>query len=523
MLVTAFARTCVGARGRARELRAAAADHEQRDATHALIVPDRVGFGHMSRQGPVVFIMAAGLGTRMKSDTAKMLHRIAGRPMLHWVVGAARAAGAERVVAILGHQHAEVKAALDASFGAGAVEIAIQAEQRGTGHAVQCALPSVASEPDDRIVAILTGDAPLLVADRIAALVRACADTPAGLALLSTVPDRDMPYGRIVRDDKGVVERIVEHADATPAQRAIRDTNASIYAVRLGHLRKDLQALRADNAKGELYLTDLVAHAYQRGGATAIDAPFAEVSGINDRVDLAAVEAAARRRINEAWMRAGVTMVDPRTTYVDADVGPLGKDVWLGPGVALRGKTRLADRVRVDCGSVLADTQVAADTYIKPHSVLTEAVVGERVEVGPFSHCRPGTRIDEDARIGNFVETKKTHVMAGAKANHLAYLGDASIGQKSNIGAGTITCNYDGVHKHRTTIEAEAFIGSDSQLVAPVTVGRGAYVGSGTTVTRDVPRGALALSRVKQVNKEGWADAFREVQAKRKKAGEGEH
>jgi bifunctional UDP-N-acetylglucosamine pyrophosphorylase/glucosamine-1-phosphate N-acetyltransferase len=477
----------------------------------------------MSRQGPLVFIMAAGLGTRMKSDTAKMLHRIAGRPMLHWVVGAARAAGADRVVAILGHQHETVKAALDASFGAGAVDIALQPEQRGTGHAVQCALPSVAQESDDRIVAILTGDAPLLLTERIATLVRTCAETPAGLSLLSTTPDRDMPYGRIVRDAKGVVERIVEHPDATPEQRAIRQMNASMYAVRLGHLRRDLQALRADNAKGELYLTDLVAHAYKRGGTAAIDAPFDEVSGINDRVDLATVEAGARRRINEAWMRAGVTMVDPGATYIDADVGPLGKDVWLGPGVVLRGKTMLGDRVRVDAGAVLTDVTVGADTYIKPSSVLTETVVGDRVEVGPFSHCRPGTRLDQDARIGNFVETKKTHVMAGAKANHLAYLGDASIGQKANIGAGTITCNYDGVNKHKTTIEEGAFIGSDSQLVAPVTVGRGAYVGSGTTVTRDVPRGALALSRVKQINKEGWADAFREAQAKRKKSGGEDH
>jgi bifunctional UDP-N-acetylglucosamine pyrophosphorylase/glucosamine-1-phosphate N-acetyltransferase len=463
--------------------------------------------------------MAAGLGTRMKSDTAKMLHRIAGRPLLHWVIGAARAAGADRVVAILGHQHETVKASVDVAFGAGAVDIALQPEQRGTGHAVQCALPAVAQESDERIVAILAGDAPLLLAERIATLVRACAEAPAGLALLSTTPDRDMPYGRIVRDAQGVVERIVEHPDATPEQRAIRQMNASIYAVRLGHLRRDLQTLRADNAKGELYLTDLVAHAYKRGGATAIDAPFDEVSGINDRVDLATVEAGARQRINEAWMRAGVSMMDPHATYIDADVGPLGKDVWLGPGVVLRGKTTLADRVRVDAGAVLIDVTVGADTYIKPYSVLTETVVGDRVEVGPFSHCRPGTRLDQDARIGNFVETKKTHVMAGAKANHLAYLGDASIGQKANVGAGTITCNYDGVNKHKTTIEEGAFIGSDSQLVAPVTVGRGAYVASGTTVTRDVPRGALALSRVKQINKEGWADAFREAQAKRKKSG----
>jgi bifunctional UDP-N-acetylglucosamine pyrophosphorylase/glucosamine-1-phosphate N-acetyltransferase len=467
--------------------------------------------------------MAAGLGTRMKSDMAKVLHRVAGRPIVHWVVGAAKAAGATKVVAILGHQYEIVRASLERAFG-GDVVAALQPDQRGTGHAVQCALPAVADEPDDRIVAILTGDAPLLLPERISALVEACAASKSGLALLSTVPDRPMPYGRLVRDERGVVQRIVEHVDATPEQRAIRETNASIYAIRLGHLRRDLQRLRADNAKGELYLTDLVAHAYERGGAVAIDVPFEETTGINDRVDLAAVEAAARRRINEHWMRAGVTMIDPSTTYIDADVGPLGRDVILGANVALRGKTTLGDKVRVDHGAVLTDATVAPETLVKPYSVLTEAVVGERVEVGPFTHCRPGTRIDEDARLGNFVETKQTHVMAGAKANHLSYLGDASIGQKSNIGAGTITCNYDGFQKHKTVIEAGAFIGSDSQLVAPVTVGRDAYVGSGTTVTKDVPRGALALTRVKQVNVEGWADRLRETNGKRhKKAGEGEH
>jgi bifunctional UDP-N-acetylglucosamine pyrophosphorylase/glucosamine-1-phosphate N-acetyltransferase len=464
--------------------------------------------------------MAAGLGTRMKSDLAKVLHRVAGRPMLHWVVTTARAAHASRVVAILGHQIETVKASLEASFGPGAVDVAHQTEQRGTGHAVQCALPAVANEPDDRIVVILTGDAPLLQVERITELVDAAAASPAGMALLSTVPDRDMPYGRLVRDDKGVLAKIVEHPDATPAQRAIKDTNAGFYAIKLGHLRKDLAALKADNAKAELYLTDLVAHAYARGGATSIDAPFTEVTGINDRVDLAAVETAARRRINEHWMRAGVTMIDPLSTFIDAEVGPLGKDVILGANVALRGKTTLADNVYVDHGSVITDATIAAATHVKPYSVIAESQVGERVQIGPFSHLRPGSRIDEDVHLGNFVETKKTHMMAGAKANHLAYLGDASIGSKSNIGAGVITCNYDGVSKSKTIIEANVFIGSDSQLVAPVTVGRDAYVGAGSTVTKDVPRGALAISRVAQVNKDGWADKFREVQAKRKKAGE---
>ena len=455
----------------------------------------------------------------MKSELPKVLHRVAGRPLLHWVVAAARAAGARRVIAILGHQADAVQSSLEASFGPNAVEVALQTEQRGTGHAVQCALPATAGEPDDRIVVILTGDAPLLASERIAELVAACEASPAGLALLSTVPPHPMPYGRLVRDGQKLV-RIVEHADATEDQRKIRDTNAGFYAIRLGHLRKDLAALRADNAKGELYLTDLVAHAAPRGGATAIDAPFAEVAGINDRVDLAACETVARRRINEAWMRAGVTMVDPATAYIDADAGPLGRDVWLGPSVSLRGKTSVGDGARIDAGAVLVDVEIADHAYIKPYSVLTSSTIGSRAEIGPFTHCRPGSRVDEDAKLGNFVETKKAHLMAGAKANHLAYLGDASIGAKANIGAGTITCNYDGIAKHQTTIEAGAFVGSDTQLIAPVTIGRDAYVGSGTTVTKDVPRGALALTRVKQVNVEGWADRFREAKARRKKLDE---
>jgi bifunctional UDP-N-acetylglucosamine pyrophosphorylase / glucosamine-1-phosphate N-acetyltransferase len=473
----------------------------------------------MSRSAPLVFVMAAGLGTRMKSEVPKVLHRVAGRPLLHWVVTAARAAGAGRVIAILGHKADAVQSSLEASFGAGAVEVVLQSEQRGTGHAVQCALPAVTGEPDDRVVVILTGDAPLLASERIAELVAACEASPAGMALLSTVPPHPMPYGRLVRDGQKLL-RIVEHADASEEQRKLRDTNAGFYAIRLGHLRKDLAALRADNAKGELYLTDLVAHAASRGGATALDAPFAEVAGINDRVDLAHCETAARRRINEAWMRAGVTMVDPETTYIDADAGPLGRDVWLGPNVAVRGKTAIGGGARIDTGTVLVDVQIADHAYIKPYSVLTSTTIGARAEIGPFTHCRPGSRIDEDAKLGNFVETKKTHLMAGAKANHLAYLGDASVGAKANIGAGTITCNYDGVAKHQTTIEAGAFVGSDTQLVAPVTIGRDAYVGSGTTVTKDVPRGALALTRVKQVNVEGWADRFREAKAKRKKSSE---
>lgn len=470
---------------------------------------------------PVVLILAAGLGTRMKSDRAKVLHEVAGRPLIVWAVETARAAGAERVVAILGHQHEAVKAVLDARYGPDQVGVALQLEQRGTGHAVLCALPELKNEPDDRIVIILTGDAPLLQAERVAELYQACKSSQSGLALLSTHPSRPVHYGRLRRDQDGKLLGIVEHKDASPEQRAIREMNAGFYAVRLAHLRADVSSLRTDNAQGEFYLTDLAERAAERGGAAVIDAPFEEVSGINDRVDLAEVGAVAQRRINEAHMRAGVTMTAPAQTFIDADAGPLGRDVVLAPGVHLRGRSSVGDGAHIDAGSVLTNATVDAGAYIKPYSVLTDSAIGPRTEIGPFTHCRPGTRVDEGAKLGNFVETKKTHLMAGAKANHLAYLGDASIGAKANIGAGTITCNYDGFGKHKTVIEAGAFIGSDSQLVAPVTVGRDAYVASGTTVTKDVPRSALALTRVKQVNVEGWADRFREAQRKRQPTRDG--
>jgi bifunctional UDP-N-acetylglucosamine pyrophosphorylase / glucosamine-1-phosphate N-acetyltransferase len=465
---------------------------------------------------PVVLVLAAGLGTRMKSELAKVLHPVAGRPLVVWAVENARAAGASRVVAILGHQLDDVRAALDARYGAGAIAVAHQAEQKGTGHAVRCALPALAGEPDDRVVAIVSGDAPLLEPSRLAELAAACEASPSGMALLSTRPTTPMPYGRLVRDGAGVLQRIVEHVDASEAERAIDEMNAGFYAIRLGHLRRDVERLEADNAKGELYLTDLAAAAATRGGAAVIEAPFDEVSGINDRVDLAAVEAAARRRINQRWMREGVSFVAPEQSFVDADVGPIGRDTVVGPGVALRGKTRIGAGVRLDCGAVLEDATVADGAWIKPYSVASECSIGERVQVGPFAHLRPGTTVEADARIGNFVETNKAHFGAGAKANHLSYLGDVSVGAKANIGAGTITCNYDGFNKHKTTIEAGAFIGSDSQLVAPVTIGRDAYVGSGTTVTKDVPRSALALSRTKQLNVEGWGDRFREAHGKRR-------
>jgi len=465
---------------------------------------------------PIVVVLAAGLGTRMKSDRAKVLHEVAGRPLIVWAVETALAAGAGRVVVVLGHQMEAIRALLDARYGAGRVEVAHQAEQKGTGHAVQCALPALASEPDDRTVVILYGDAPLLRAERVAELARAADGSPAHIALLSTRPSAPVAYGRLVRDGEGRLLRIVEHADASEAERAIGEMNAGFYAVRLRELRADLASLGSNNAQGEIYLTDLAERAAARGGAAVIEAPFDEVTGINDRVDLARTEREARLRILERWMIEGVTIADPASTYIDAEVGPIGRDTWIGPGVCLRGKTRVGARARIDTGSVLTDVEVQDEALVKPYTMASEASIGERAQTGPFAHLRPGTMLEADVRVGNFVETKKAHLMAGAKANHLTYLGDVSVGARANVGAGTITCNYDGFAKHRTTIEAGAFIGSDTQLVAPVTVGRDAYVASGTTVTKDVPRSALALSRVKQVNVEGWADRFREAGAKRK-------
>lgn len=453
-------------------------------------------------------ILAAGLGTRMHSDVPKVLHAVAGRPLVLWPVELARSLGAGRVIGVLGHRLEDVRALIDARF-PGAVTVVRQEPQRGTGDAVRQALPALAGEPDEAHVLILYGDVPLLGRDVVAALLAALGSAP--MALVTTRPPSPKGYGRVVRDAEGRLARIVEDKDASPAERALEEVNAGIYVFRLGFLRAAIAKLTTDNAQGELYLTDLAARAAEGAEVPTVEAPFDEVAGVNDRVDLARMDAVARRRVAERWMRAGVTILAPETVCIDADVAEIGRDVCLGPGVALRGAaTRIAARVTIDVGCVLTDTQVGEGTLIKPYSVLWETRVGARAKLGPFAHCRPGTVLEDDVHVGNFVETKKAHLGAGAKANHLTYLGDAEIGPRVNVGAGTITCNYDGVAKHVTRIDEGAFIGSDTQLVAPVTVGKGAYVAAGTTVTKDVPAGALALSRTPQVNVEGYVERKRQ-------------
>ncbi|WP_437596161.1 bifunctional UDP-N-acetylglucosamine diphosphorylase/glucosamine-1-phosphate N-acetyltransferase GlmU [Sorangium sp. So ce590] len=449
-------------------------------------------------------VLAAGQGTRMKSARPKVLHELCGRPMIHHVVDAALAAGASDVVVVVGHGRDEVSGYLDRAFGAQGknVRTALQAEQRGTGDAVRCAMPHL--EATAEAVLILCGDTPLLDPEQLTQLRGAldgARDAP--MAMLTARVADPTGYGRILRDGAGRVIGIREHKDASPEERAITEINPGVYLARGAFLERALAGLTTDNAQGELYLTDIVAQAAKAGGAAVVVARDAgSLVGINDRAQLAAAEEALYGRIADRLRRSGVTI---RTSArVDAGVA-VEPDAVIEHAAVLRGQTRIGAGARIDVGSVLTDVVVEAGATVKPYTVASQSSIGAGAQIGPFSHLRPDSQIEADAHIGNFVETKKTVVRKGAKANHLAYLGDGDIGEGANVGAGTIFCNYDGFRKHRTEIGPGAFIGSDSQIVAPVKIGAGAYVATGTTVTRDVPEDALAIGRVKQENKEGYA------------------
>ncbi|WP_129350402.1 bifunctional UDP-N-acetylglucosamine diphosphorylase/glucosamine-1-phosphate N-acetyltransferase GlmU [Sorangium cellulosum] len=462
-----------------------------------------------AHQAPLTaVVLAAGQGTRMKSARPKVLHELCGRPMIHHVVDAALAAGASDVVVVVGHGRAEVSATLDRAFGAQGknVRTALQPEQRGTGDAVRCAMPHLAPGAD--AVLILCGDTPLLDPEQLKSLrgaLDAAGDAP--LALLTAKLADPTGYGRILRDGAGRVVGIREHKDASAAERAIAEVNPGVYLARAAFLERALAALTTDNAQGELYLTDIVAQAARAGGAAAVVADdVGSLVGINDRAQLAAAEEVLYGRIADRLRKGGVTI--RASARIDAGV-VIEPDAVIEHAVVLRGATRIGAGARVDVGSVLTDVVVEAGALVKPYSVASRSTIGAGAQIGPFSHLRPDSEIQADAHVGNFVETKKTVVRRGAKANHLAYLGDGDIGEGANVGAGTILCNYDGFRKHRTEIGAGAFIGSDSQIVAPVKIGAGAYVATGTTVTRDVPDDALAIGRVKQENKEGYAGKLR--------------
>jgi bifunctional UDP-N-acetylglucosamine pyrophosphorylase/glucosamine-1-phosphate N-acetyltransferase len=409
------------------------------------------------------------------------------------------------VIAVLGHQNEAVEAALLARFGAGAVTVVEQTEQKGTGHAVRLAMPALA-RMEDGMVLVLYGDVPLLRRETLEELV-GTARRYGCLALVTATPPDATGYGRILRDERGHVIGVVEQKDASPDERAITEINAGIYCGPAEFFREAVLGLGTGNAQGEYYLTDVVARAARSIGVSAIEASFDDVCGINDRQQLADAEDTLRDRINRQWL-AHVTFRDPLTTVVEPDV-EIGVDVELGRNVSLRGRTRVGHGARIDDGCILVDTEVGAGVQMKPYCIATDAVIGPGAIIGPFAHMRPGTQLGQDVHLGNFVE-KKTVIGRGSKANHLSYLGDTTIGEKVNVGAGTITCNYDGYKKFQTVIEDGAFIGSDSQLVAPVRIGKRAVVGAGTTVTRDVPAGALALSRAPQIEKPGYADKVAE-------------
>lgn len=447
----------------------------------------------------VAIVLAAGQGTRMKSAKAKVLHRIAGRSLVEWSVGSALEAGASECVVVVGHAREEVQAVLEARFG-DRVRFAVQEEQRGTGHAVACAMEALEGRAGS--VLVTYGDCPLVRSETLAELIDA--GDKERCALVTAHLDDPTGYGRIIRD-RYRVSRIVEQADCDESQAAISEVNPGLYCFDLGFLRDALKALRSDNAQGELYLTDVVGAA---GSVADVLGDMTELRGINDRAQLAECAQSMRLRIATQLAREGVGITDLANTFIDADC-VVEPDAVLEPGVHLRGRCRVASGARIDVGCVLEDVSVAAGAYLQPYTVARESSVGERAQVGPFAHLRPETELGEDSKVGNFCETKKTRVGKGSKVNHLAYVGDGIIGEEVNVGAGVIFCNYDGKKKHTTVLEDGVFVGSDSQLIAPLTIGKGAYVASGTTVTRDVPADALAISRTRQQNKEGYASRLK--------------
>ena len=442
-----------------------------------------------------VVILAAGQGTRMRSSLPKVLQPLAGRPLLAHVIELAAGLDGARIHVVFGHGGDQVPAA----FPDADVNWVEQAQQLGTGHAVEQAMPAIA---DDATVLVLYGDVPLVRRETAEAMAAA---VNRGVALLTVRMDDPTGYGRIIRDDAGSVRRIVEQKDASEAERAVVEVNTGLMAAPAGRLRGWLSRLDDDNAQGEFYLTDVVALAVSDGVAVeAVRAGDAEeVMGVNDKVQLAEAEAANRQRRVEDLMKQGATVADPARLDVRGRV-TCGQDVFLDGGVVLEGEVTLGDGAHVGPYCVIRDSRVEKGAVVHPYSILEGASVGPACSVGPFARLRPGTRLAEKAKVGNFVEVKNSEIGEGSKANHLSYVGDATVGRDVNIGAGTITCNYDGANKHRTDIGDRAFIGSGVELVAPVEVGEGATIGAGSTISKKAPPEALSVARSRQVTISGW-------------------
>ncbi|WP_420994065.1 bifunctional UDP-N-acetylglucosamine diphosphorylase/glucosamine-1-phosphate N-acetyltransferase GlmU [Cupriavidus sp. 30B13] len=442
-----------------------------------------------------IVILAAGMGKRMNSALPKVLHPLAGRPLLAHVIATARQLSPTRLVVVVGHGAERVREAV----GADDVAFALQAEQLGTGHAVAQALPLL---DDSQPTLVLYGDVPLTEPGTLQRLV---AEAGAGrLGILTVEMDDPTGYGRIVREG-GSITRIVEQKDASEAQRAIREINTGIIMAPTGHLRRWLSTLRNDNAQGEYYLTDTVERAVADGVAVVSAQPAAlwETLGVNSKVQLAELERIHQRNLAQRLLEAGVTLMDPARIDIRGEL-TCGRDVTIDVNCVFEGRVHLEDGAHVGASCVIRNSTIGAGARLQPFCHFEDASVGAQGRIGPYARLRPGTVLGEDVHIGNFVEVKNSQIAAHSKANHLAYVGDATVGSRVNIGAGTITCNYDGANKHRTVIEDDVFIGSDTQLVAPVTVRRGATLGAGTTLTKDAPADKLTLSRAKQMTLDGW-------------------
>ncbi|HBP75354.1 MAG: bifunctional UDP-N-acetylglucosamine diphosphorylase/glucosamine-1-phosphate N-acetyltransferase GlmU [Alcanivorax sp.] len=443
-----------------------------------------------------VVILAAGKGTRMKSDLPKVLHPIAGRPMVQHVVDAAGALDPDNTVLIYGHGGDAVRQAVTGSR----LQWAEQAEQLGTGHAVAQALPHL----EEDVVLVLYGDVPLIQPQTLRDFVARVDDQ--SLALMTLTLDDPSGYGRVIRDGDGKVRRVVEQKDASDDEKAVREINTGILACTRRFLNDSLPRLSNSNAQGEYYLTDLIAMAVDAGMEVVTEQPGHawEVDGVNDRVQLARLERVYQRVRAESLMRAGVTLLDPARLDIRGNL-QCGQDVTLDINTVLVGDVVIGDRVTVGPNCLIRNARIGSGTHIEANSVVDGAVVGEECQVGPFARLRPGTELAARAKVGNFVETKKAYVGEGSKVNHLTYIGDSRIGKGVNVGAGTITCNYDGVNKFQTVMKDGAFIGSNSSLVAPVTIGENATVGAGSVVTKDVPDQGLAVARGQQRNIQNWS------------------
>ena len=451
-------------------------------------------------------ILCAGKSTRMKSETSKVLHTVCGTPLCVWTVGLAISVSKIPVITVVGFQSNAVQHTLTEAFNNKTV-FAKQTEQKGTGHAVKIALQHLSDFKGT--ILILCGDTPLLSKNALTHICDKQKNTDAKLVLTTTTVSDPTGYGRILRNDQKQIIGIIEENEASLEQKQITEINAGIYAFDAEFLQKSIGKIKSSNSKKEYYLTDLVALAAKDNSVLSVNIPRLEALGINDRIQLALAEKLMQEKINNHWMSHGVTIIDPKTTYIDDDV-KIEADVVIEPGVHLRGKTQIASGTKIGVGSILTDTTVLANAQIKPYSICENAFIGKNTSVGPFARLREETHLEEGVKIGNFVETKKAKFKKGAKANHLAYIGDAEIGEKTNIGAGTITCNYDGFKKHKTNLGNNVFVGSNSTLIAPLTVNDDAFIAAGSTITKNVETNTLAIGRSKQENKKDYVKKIRQ-------------